>query len=271
MAKMLTQQGTIFKIKRFALHDGPGIRTTVFLKGCPLSCWWCHNPEGQAPSPQPMGRKVELPDGATEMLQEAIGRSVTAGSVMAEIEKDLIFYDDSGGGVTFSGGEPFLQKDFLGALLRECRRKEIHTAVDTSGFIEASVLTSLLEFIDLFLFDIKIMDDSLHRRFTGVSNQPVLDNFNLLCAQGKPVFVRLPLIPGITDTRRNIRSVTELVDRCGNVERIDILPYHRIASEKYNRLGMPCRMPDTMPPTAADIEKIRQFFEETGRPVTVGG
>ncbi len=266
-----SQTGTIFKIKKFALHDGPGIRTTVFLKGCPLTCWWCHNPEGQSPDPQSIDRKVEEADGAIGFRKEVVGRVVTVPEVLKEIEKDIIFYDESGGGATFSGGEPFLQADFLRGLLSECRKRDIHTTVDTSGFVAAELLDSFLDGIDLFLFDVKLLDNQQHQYYTGVSNRQVLDNLRRLSDAGKPVIVRLPLIPGITDTRENLQLFKMLVAQYNNVQRIDILPYHRIASEKYNRLGMIDRMPGVTPPAASDVEAVQKLFEQTGLPVLVGG
>ena len=164
-------EGTIFRIKKYALHDGPGIRTTVFFKGCPLSCRWCHNPEGIDPRPQTMSRRTS--SGETD---ETVGRVIGVDALVKVIEKDVLFYDESGGGVTFSGGEPLGQPHFLEALLAACNRLEIHATLDTSGFAPVDVIDRVLSRLQLVLFDLKIMDAERHRRHTGVSNRIILEN-----------------------------------------------------------------------------------------------
>jgi pyruvate formate lyase activating enzyme len=309
---MLT--GMVFDIRRFSTHDGPGIRTTVFFKGCPLSCWWCHNPESQARGPEMIFRAHRCircqaclqvcaqgaiswngdsaatdPDkcsvcGACVQAcyaeaREVVGREMTVGQVLAEIEKDIAFYDESGGGVTFSGGEPLLQPDFLLALLRSCKERGIHTAVDTSGFASWETLDSIREHVDLFLYDLKLMDDAGHRRFTGVSNQPILRNLHMLAARGHNVFLRLPIIPAVNDADESIRQIGAFVAGLphlaspGSVKpaRVDILPYHHAAVEKCHRLGKTYGMPDTRPPSDERMAQIARILEGFGLRVKIGG
>lgn len=259
-------EGTIFKIKKYALHDGPGIRTTVFLKGCPLHCRWCHNPEGIVPRPQPMPRLT-----ASGEVLETMGRVINVDELVGEIEKDQLFYDESGGGVTFSGGEPLAQPHFLEALLTACNRREIHAALDTSGFAPAEVIESILPRLQLILFDLKIMDAARHVRYTGVSNRIILNNLTRIAAGKTSLRIRVPLIPGITDDDDNLTAIARFVDTLKTVDGIDLLPFHRIGGPKYRRLGMADRMAATDPPPPARLEDIKDRFESAGFPVTIGG
>ncbi len=258
--------GIIFKIKKYAIHDGPGIRTTIFLKGCQLDCWWCHNPEGKMSNPQVM-KADNSPGGRSEV----VGKKMSADEVIFEIEKDIIFYDESQGGVTFSGGEPLLQAQFLLAMLKACREKEIHTVVDTSGYAPAEIFVEICNMIDFVLFDLKLMDDEMHRRYTGVSNKKILKNLETLSGLNTPHHIRFPLIPGITDTDENVLSVAEFVRALGSVSRIDILPMHRIADGKYRRLGMQSKMANKQPPSPEEITTMKRQFEDFGFAVFVGG
>ena len=263
---MSTNGGIIFKIKKYAIHDGPGIRTTIFFKGCPLDCWWCHNPEGKTIRPRAMKSGVTARD-----ADIIVGRKMTVNEIITEIEKDIIFYDESGGGVTFSGGEPLVQAQFLRAVLEACRDEEIHTVVDTSGYAPAEAFIGICSIIDLVLFDLKLMDDEMHRRYTGVSNRRILKNLEALSASKTPHRVRFPLIPGITDTDENIRSMAEFLRKLGSVNRIDTLPMHRIANEKYRRLGMQNRMAGKQPPSPEEIGAVKRQFEEYGFTLRIGG
>ena len=266
---MPTPTGTIFRIKKYALHDGPGIRTTVFLKGCPLSCWWCHNPEGQSRRPEPMAAKSGAgPDGAEA---ETIGRQVTVAEVVGEIEKDRIFYDTSGGGATFSGGEPLSQPDFLHALLQACREREIHTAVDTSGCAPAETLGALLNLVDLWLFDLKILDDMAHKRYTGVSNRAIIENLRRIAAGGGNVVLRFALVPGITDDGDNLEGLVRLAQSLEALTRVDLLPYHAAAAGKYRRLGKENRLRGLRPPSAQRVAAVQNFLSSRGLQVQVGG
>jgi pyruvate formate lyase activating enzyme len=246
-------KGIIFDIKRFAIHDGPGIRTTVFLKGCPMDCHLCHNPESRSPELEKTCR------------DEVVGKEVSIEDVMAEISKEVIFYDQSGGGVTFSGGEPLLQPDFLHALLQQCRKLDIHTTLDTTGFSTIEDFNPIVPLVDLFLYDLKLMDESEHFKYTGVSNQLVKENLRKLEAENKTVIIRFPVIPGITDSEANIKAIGEFVTPMSNIGQIDLLPYHRIAEAKYKRLSMEYRIKNVLPPDNEHMEKVKHLFEKYTR------
>lgn len=297
--------GLIFDIRRFSVHDGPGIRTTVFLKGCPLSCWWCHNPEGLHSRINLMlypERCIQCeecihacPHGAISREGDAIrtspvlcracgacvdycaaearslaGRRMTTTEVAREIEKDRVFYDESGGGVTFSGGEPFSQPRFLEAMLDGCRARSIHTAVDTCGHAEPDLVLRLAEKVDLFLFDLKLIDPAAHKKYTGISNELILSNLAALANLGKPITVRFPVIPGINDGTDDIHRMIEFLSHLG-LAHLDLLPYHPMAREKYQRLGMPFRLEELKAPTAERLWEIAHEFEQMGFAVRVGG
>ena len=264
-------KGIIFDIKRYAIHDGPGIRTTVFFKGCAASCWWCHNPESQAPEIENNIRKNTF-DGRMVEEEELIGKVMTVDQVISEIEKDQVFYDESGGGVTISGGEPLMQPDFLRELLIHCKNEGIHTALDTTGYAPEEVFKSIMDFTDLFLFDIKFIDNKLHQKYAGVSNETILTNLKILVANNKNITLRLPVIPGITDGKNNIEQIIDFVlnlDRGGI--NIDILPYHRIARHKYEKLNKEYLMNDTNPPSEQIMLNLKNKLEHAGLQVNIGG
>jgi len=298
--------GIIFDIKKFSIHDGPGIRTTVFFKGCPLNCWWCHNPESQAPEPELVfwegrcircgaclevcdpgaifwdgdvvstdGEKCTLCGACAEACyaeaREIVGREMTVAQVMAEIERDVPFYDESGGGVTFSGGEPLAQRDFLLALLRACREKEIHTAVDTCGFATWETFDNIREYVGLFLYDLKLMDAAKHQKFTGVSNGLILRNLQALSQRGHDIFLRVPIIPGINDDDEEVRRIGAFAAALPRLERVDILPYHRAGVEKYGRLNEVYELPETRPPSDERMAGITQMLRGFGLQVKIGG
>jgi pyruvate formate lyase activating enzyme len=259
-------QGTLFKIKKYALHDGPGIRTTVFFKGCPLACRWCHNPEGIRPQLQIMRRRT-----STGEIEETVGTVMKVDELVAVIEKDQLFYDESGGGVTFSGGEPLAQPAFLAAVLEECNRRELHTALDTSGYAPAEVVERIMPLLQLVLFDLKVMDAAMHRRFTGVSNETILDNLKRIDQAATPLHIRIPLIPGMTDGENNLEQIAELAASLSSLQGIDLLPFHRIGSEKYRRLGLEAPLSGLIPPPQENVEWIKTKFESAGFNVTIGG
>ncbi|MEE4113423.1 MAG: glycyl-radical enzyme activating protein [Desulfobacteraceae bacterium] len=259
-------RGTLFKIKKYALHDGPGIRTTVFFKGCPLSCRWCHNPEGIDPRPQTMLRRTSSGE-----IHETVGTVVGVDDLIKEIEKDVLFYDESGGGVTFSGGEPMAQPEFLEAVLAACNHLEIHAALDTSGFAPRAVLDQILPRLQLVLFDLKIMDEKQHQRYTGVSNRTVLENLKRIDDSRTPVRIRVPLIPGITDGDDNIAEILRFAGTLKMVQGVDLLPFHRIANEKYRRLAMTDNLAGTAPLSPVRVKAIRHRFETAGLTVSIGG
>ena len=267
------QQGTIFDIKKFAIHDGPGLRTTVFFKGCPLDCWWCHNPESRSPEIQTLavqGRRTETGDDKPPPT-EVIGRTVSVAQVMEEIGKDTIFYDESGGGVTLSGGEPMMQPDFAAALLQACKDMGITTTLDTSGFAPAADFKKVDPFVDLFLYDLKLMDDRKHRQYTGVSNGPILDNLIALSERGKTVVIRVPLVPGITDTEDNLDSMIEFLAPLERIRRVSLLPYNKLAEDKCRRFDIASKQGTLPTQTDAELRQIRVRFASCGYDVSIGG
>jgi pyruvate formate lyase activating enzyme len=268
---MKSNSGIVFDVKKYAVHDGPGIRTTVFFKGCPMQCWWCHNPESRAKDPQIVQKIIERVNGSSTIEETKIGRRMSVKEVMTEILKDRIFYDESGGGVTFSGGEPLLQSDFLSGLLDLCHDEGIHTAVDTCGYTEKKVFSKIIGKTDLFLYDLKLMDDQLHQKYTGVSNQPVHENLKLISDAGKPVQIRIPIIPGITDSEKNLSGMIQFINGISTIQEVNLLPYHKIGSHKYQRLGIIFRMDGVEKPTNGKMDIIKKKFEESGYRVTIGG
>ena len=264
------KQGTIFDIKRYALHDGPGIRTTVFLKGCPLQCPWCQNPEGQNPDPETVVRAIPIENGTGAISEETIGRVIDVAEVMKEIEKDVLFFDESGGGVTFSGGEPLAQPEFLESLLDACQEKNLHTCLDTSGYAPLEVFASLVDKVDLFLYDLKLMNDRQHQKYTGASNRLILENLKALDERGKRAIIRFLVIPGITDTEENLSATVDFVASLKNVRDVSLLPYHRFGSEKYKRLRRKNEMEDVPPPSDHTMRSVGARFESCGVRVTTG-
>lgn len=258
--------GIIFDIKRFAIHDGPGIRTTVFLKGCPLNCWWCHNPEGKHKEPEKI-----LSARPRQKGSEVVGRVVTVDQVMAEIEKEQIFYDNSGGGVTFSGGEPLFQPNFLSQLLSECKKRDIHTVVDTCGYAEEKVMATIIPNTDIFFYDFKLIDEQEHIKYTGVSNKQIIRNLKLLNELKKPVYIRFTIVPGITDSPDNINGLKDLIGSFDNIQEVDILPYHRIGLDKYSRLNMKIKKKDIPVPEQSLLEQIGNNFKAMVKQVKIGG
>jgi pyruvate formate lyase activating enzyme len=254
--------GLIFDIRRYCIHDGPGIRTTVFFKGCPMRCWWCHNPESQEMEVEPVTVERSL-DGKVFAGKSAVGSRQSSVEVMKEIEKDMVFYQESRGGVTFSGGEPLMQSEFLEELLVACMKKGIHTAVDTCGYAEPSALKRVMDLVDLWLFDLKVMDDGRHTEYTGVSNELVLDNLRTLARRKKDVIIRFPVVPGATDDEQNLEAIAAKMTEL-KLKRIDLLPYHVIARNKYLKLEREYYLKDLEPPHDGRIQEVREFFEGKG-------
>lgn len=298
--------GLIFDIKKYALHDGPGIRTTLFFKGCPLACPWCHNPEGKAAGPELMwsaesclhcGDCVEAcPRDALSFVGdilkvdchtcdgcgicasscsthalEMVGKELTVEAVLKEIDKDVLFYDESRGGVTFSGGEPLMQPQFLETLLHACRELEIHTAVDTCGYASPQDILAIAPDVDLFLYDLKAVNDEKHTTITGRSNGPILQNLELLIQQESTMCVRYPVIPSYNDGTDDIRDLGELLSSLG-IPGVTLLPYHTAGTHKVERLlfteSVPCNI---YPPSEALMEQISTKLIDFGLHVTTGG
>ncbi|MCP4570399.1 MAG: glycyl-radical enzyme activating protein [FCB group bacterium] len=265
--------GTIFDIKKFAIHDGPGIRTTVFLKGCPLNCWWCHNPESMRVEPDKVQAKTSLGDdqAAVDGNTKLFGRLATVDEVMTEIIKDSIFYDQSGGGVTFSGGEPMLQIDFLVEMLTHCRDYGIHTAVDTAGLVPWEYFEKTEELVDLYLFDLKLMNQAAHEKYVGVSNGLILENLTRLTRTGRTIWMRIPLIPEITDTDENLDAISEFLTVLGGIEQINLLPYNPLGERKFEKLKIRNKLGHLFTQTDVKLRDISRRFAGCGSPVKVGG
>jgi pyruvate formate lyase activating enzyme len=300
-------KGIIFDVRRYAIHDGPGIRTTVFFKGCPLSCRWCHNPESQAPGAETVfieGRCIACgacadacPEGALSRnetgrpiagpgscalcgacaaacfaeARRMTGREATVEEVMAEVERDAAFYGQSGGGVTFSGGEPLVQMEFLDALLRASRERGLHTALDTCGYAPWESIDRIRGMVDLFLYDIKLVDDTRHRELTGVSSEPIIANLTALSRHGHDIRLRFPVIPGINDDEETVRAIGALSSSLPVLIGIDIIPYNRLGAEKYSRLGRPYRMADAPALSAERIAALAGILSSFGLHVNIGG
>jgi pyruvate formate lyase activating enzyme len=266
-------KGIIFNIQRFAIHDGPGIRTTVFFKGCPLRCWWCHNPESHKILPEKFDG-CNLRHGFDQSFsidKDEIGKEISIDELMNVIVKDRIFYEESSGGVTFSGGEPFMQPEFLIDSLKECKASGIHTTVDTSGFSSSEVIIKTSDYSDLFLYDLKLMRDDLHQKYTGVSNQIILKNLITLDQLGKKIIIRIPIVPEITDTNENLFAIRGFISYLNNVIEVNLLPYHRAGEGKYIKYGRENKMGDTISPERKNLENIRDFFSESKYKVKIGG
>ena len=296
--------GVVFDVKRYAIHDGPGIRTTVFLKGCPLRCTWCHNPESWETGPEhsvrvklciDCGRCVAAcgqgavtwpgreasgeasrctfcgacveacPAGAREI----VGRRVSVDELIARIERDVVFYDSSGGGVTFSGGEPLAQPAFLGRLLGECRRREIHTAVDTTCHAPWEVIEAINPSVDLYLVDLKHMDPASHQRLTGASNDVILQNLERLAPLARQIIIRIPIIPGANDSEENVAAAGRFVAGLGGIARVDLLPYNEAVRGKLARLVRPYEPFDAERAAPEHLAAIARRLEEYGFTVKI--
>jgi len=290
--------GLVFNVQRYSLQDGPGIRTTVFLKGCPLRCWWCHNPESQDREPfvhydpsrcLACGECVDAcPPGALAVIdgqvvtastlcdrhgacaeacpseaRTLIGRSVSVAELMEQVEGDRLYFDESGGGITFSGGEPLLQWRFLLEALSECGRRELHRAVDTTGFASPEVLMRVARDTDLFLYDLKVMDPDLHKQATGVPLLPILNNLIRLVHAGAKVEVRVPLIPGVTSDQ-SIERTAEFLEALPGIQGVRLLPFHRSAKDKHRKFNLPWLMEREEEVPAAWVERWQDRLRRSG-------
>lgn len=274
---MKNLQATIFNIMKYSIHDGPGIRTTVFFKGCPLRCQWCHNPESISPEPQELfyenkcvhcGRCDEgLP--CLSGARETVGYTITANELMEKLRRDNIFYEQSGGGVTFSGGEPFYQREFLIEMLKRCKDELIHTAVDTSGFTRTEFITEAAKYAGLFLYDIKFASSDKHEKYTGVPNTVILENLRTISGMTK-IFVRIPVIPGINDDKEEMTKICLAIKGLA-IDEVNLLPYHNIQTEKYKRLGQEYLLNDVPSGDTADLEGLRALFGSYGFKTKIGG
>jgi len=265
-------KGLIFSVKRYAIHDGPGIRVTFFMKGCPLSCWWCHNPEGISPEPE----KVQMINriGDKEFRKtEIAGRQYTIEDILEILMKERIFIDKSGGGVTFSGGEPFMQFDFLLEALKACKDAGFHTAVDTSGHFSSGLLKKVIPYTDLFLYDLKHLDREKHIEFTGVPNDTILKNYELIVESGCEIMIRIPVIPGFNDSQDHLERLRKYIfdNRTESIKMINLLPFHKTGASKYKRFNKTYKMEAIVPPASEKMKELKEFFSEGGIRVKIGG
>ena len=266
----MKDRGLRFDIRRYAVHDGPGIRTTVFFKGCPLHCLWCHNPEGITPGIQKAVRQRKL-NGRSYSYEEEIGRWLSSAQVMEELLKDQLFYEESGGGVTFSGGEPLSQSAFLLKMLSETRRFGLHTAVDTSGFADADIFQAVASLTHCLLFDLKTTDQDKHMEYTGVDTEQIVNNLKSLPPDGPDLFVRIPVIPGINASVGEMMAIGQLLCTLdARVKRVDLLPYHRLGRQKYACLGQ--KYPGDFGQLCGhDMKEFEKVFTNAGFAVKTGG
>lgn len=264
--------GIIFSVKRYSVHDGPGIRVTFFLKGCPLSCWWCHNPEGISTEPEEIEKLTRIGDREFSK-KEIVGNRYSVEDILGIAEKERVFIDKSGGGVTFSGGEPMMQPDFLLEALMACRVKGFHTAVDTSGHCKTESLVKIIPFTSLFLFDLKHADPVKHLEYTGVSNDKIIRNFKLILHSMCDVMLRIPVIPGFNDSEEDLSKLKRFIHENKNerVKMINLLPYHKTGSTKYKRFNRPNKMESAIQPSHEKMDEIKKYFLEEGIKVKIGG
>jgi pyruvate formate lyase activating enzyme len=261
------KSGIIFDIKRFSVHDGPGIRTTVFLKGCPLKCPWCHNPEGISPHPEVI-RTERFMDGKKFYRKTIVGREISTSELMDEIKKDRIVMEESGGGVTFSGGEPLLQHEFLGDMLILCKEKGIHTTVDTSGYAADSIFKKIVPLTDLFLFDLKCLNPDLHASAIGVPLQRILDNLRQIVDQGAKLRLRIPVIPGFNfDTESLAQYYDFMATYKKGIDGVHLLPFHAIANHKYIKVGKKNEFENVRSLQSKEISEWVSTISKLGVPV----
>jgi pyruvate formate lyase activating enzyme len=265
-------KGLIFSIKRYAIHDGPGIRVTFFMKGCPLNCWWCHNPEGISPEVCSVERTDRVGEREFKSM-EVVGKEYTPEELLAIAEKERVFMEQSGGGVTFSGGEPTLQFAFLLETLQLMKRLGINTAVDTSGQVSSERLKQLIPYTDTFLFDLKHLDPEEHKKYTGVDNSLILKNLDMLIDEGAHIMIRVPVIPGVSDNAGYMNRLSEfIVARKGTgIKEINLLPYHKTGTSKYRRFKMENRMEGRDQVPVSVMKEFKEIISSTGIKVKIGG
>jgi len=295
----------IFNIQKFSIHDGPGIRTTVFFKGCPLKCLWCHNPESQNIKKEILydrdkcvlcgtcekvcpKKAIKIENGVlttdmnkcdfcgecvTYCINEArqiVGKEYTVDEVMKEVIKDKIFYEQSNGGVTVSGGEPLMQIDFVYELLKKLKEENIHTAVDTCGAVSFENLERIAKYTDLFLYDLKIMDDEKHKEFIGASNKNIIENLIKLSKIHQNIIIRMPIIEGVNDDVSHIEKALELIEGL-NMKKVNLLPYHDFAKHKYKKLGLTYEDAKMSKPSDEKMNSFKDMFASIGYEVKIGG
>ena len=259
----LKVKGRIFDIQKYSIHDGPGIRTIVFLKGCPLRCKWCCNPESQS---------VEIQTMLQEGKPKVTGRDVSVQEVMAEVRKDMPHYRRSGGGLTLSGGEALLQPDFAQALLLAASEMGINTAMESTGFAPYEVIENkILPWLDLYLMDIKHMSSAKHKLFTGQPNEQILSNAKRIADSGQELIIRVPVVPSFNDTAQEILQIAQFTRSLHKVKQLHLLPYHRLGQDKYDNLGRKYTLKHIEPPTNEHMEELKKVAQTMGLHVQIGG
>jgi pyruvate formate lyase activating enzyme len=256
-------QGFIFDIKRYAVNDGPGIRTTVFFKGCNLRCRWCHNPESQSSRHEEMTVKRKLGDNTFDDVQQ-VGYLIESGKLVDQLARDEVFFDESGGGVTFSGGEPLLQPEFLLECLKGCKTRNISTCVDTAGAVSTSLLEEIISQTDIFLFDVKTMNPDKFSEFIGNGFSLVADNLAKVAQQARRVIIRIPVIPGVNDDEDGITQIIDVLSQYPRIKEVSLLPFHRTGADKYRRLGRKWMMGETHNLSREDLLPINERFLDAG-------
>lgn len=263
-------KGYVFDIRHYSVHDGPGIRTAVFLKGCPLRCRWCHNPESHEMHPVEVVREKRIGDKLLK-FPETIGKVVTPAEVLKEVLKSRIFFEESGGGVTFTGGEPLMQPGFLKQCMQLMREQNIHIALDTCGYAQPDLFGEIIAGTDLILFDLKHTDTKLHQLFTGGALLPILRNLRSEALESKPVIIRIPLVPGFNMSLPVYEEMAEILSGIKSLQQVDLLPYHYMSSHKYTRLGMENKMNGVRESSEKEVNDAALFFRNGGYKVTIGG
>ena len=295
----LNTEGYVYNIQRYCVDDGPGIRTTVFLKGCPLKCIWCANPESQKLTPE-VGYRASIckkcgkciaacPQNAIRIENDQIkinrticencgdcveacipgaqgfyGKKMTVGEAYKQVERDLTYYITSNGGVTLSGGEPLMQADFSEALLRKCRNEGIHTCVETCGFASMDQLNKVLPFVSLFLYDLKHMDSKIHQQLTGSTNEPILRNLKIIADKGTALTIRIPLIPTCNDSEQNLNAMANFLSDLNTPISVEVMPYHNYGENKYEMLDRLYLLKDLEKPSEETLFKTEELFKSRG-------
>lgn len=288
------RSGLVFNVQRFSLQDGPGVRSTVFMKGCPLACAWCHNPESQSPEPEiirmrhrcmicglctekeldePAGlnRNEEDVEACPTGALQAVGEVMGSTTLVSNLLRDRIFFDESGGGVTFSGGEPLLQAPFVIEAMRLLRDESVHTALDTCGFARWQDLQDASAQANLVLYDLKLMDETRHQASTGVSNRIILQNLKALSEIHRNIWIRVPIIPGINDDEGNLGATADFLVSLPGIRQVDLLPYHPTGEAKFARVGMTYALHGIPSPSIQRLETLAALFRAKGLTTTIGG
>jgi pyruvate formate lyase activating enzyme len=287
-------RGLVFNVQRFSLHDGPGLRSTVFMKGCPLSCAWCHNPESQSPrqefirmrhrcmscercseaelaDPVVTGRDADDVEACPTGALQAVGQTMESAALVQTLLRDRIFFDESGGGVTFSGGEPLMQAAFVIESMRMLQAEGVHTALDTCGFARWDDLRDAAACANLVLYDLKLMDETRHKAATGVSNRVILQNLQALTAIHANIWIRLAVIPGVNDDEANLKATAAFLQPLPGIRQVDLLPYHATGEAKFARVGMDYSLHGTQSPSNDRLESLAAHIRAGGFTTTIGG